>query len=56
MSDAGQRSAPTSTTHLCVIDRDGNMITLTQTLLSLIGARIVLPKNRYSDEQRNQLV
>jgi gamma-glutamyltranspeptidase/glutathione hydrolase len=27
-----------------VIDRDGNMVTLTQTLLTLFGARIVLPK------------
>ena len=26
-----------------VVDRDGNMVTLTQTLLSLFGARIVLP-------------
>ena len=44
MGDAGERTAPTSTTHLCTIDRDGNMVTLTQTLLSLFGARIVLPK------------
>ena len=45
MGDAGDRTAPTSTTHLCVVDRDGNMVTLTQTLLSLFGARIVLPKS-----------
>jgi gamma-glutamyltranspeptidase/glutathione hydrolase len=44
LGDAGERTAPTSTTHLCVVDRDGNMVTLTQTLLSLFGARIVLPK------------
>lgn len=44
MGDAGERTAPTSTTHLSVVDRDGNMVTLTQTLLSLFGARIVLPK------------
>ena len=43
MGDAGELTAPTSTTHLCVVDRDGNMVTLTQTLLSLFGARIVLP-------------
>ncbi len=43
LGDAGERTAPTSTTHLCVVDRDGNMVTLTQTLLSLFGARIVLP-------------
>jgi gamma-glutamyltranspeptidase / glutathione hydrolase len=44
LGDAGERTAPTSTTHLCTIDRDGNMVTLTQTLLSLFGARIVLPQ------------
>ncbi len=44
MGDAGEKTTPTSTTHLSVVDRDGNMVTLTQTLLSLFGARIVLPK------------
>ena len=43
MGDAGRHGAPTSTTHICVVDRDGNMVTLTQTLLALFGARIVLP-------------
>ena len=43
MGDAGRHSVPTSTTHLCVVDRDGNMVTLTQTLLAAFGARIVLP-------------
>jgi len=43
MGDAGERTAPTSTTHISVVDRDGNIVTLTQTLLSLFGARIVLP-------------
>jgi gamma-glutamyltranspeptidase/glutathione hydrolase len=43
MGDAGERTAPTSTTHISVVDRDGNMVTLTQTLLSLFGARIVSP-------------
>ena len=38
-----EHGAPTSTTHLCVVDRDGNMVTLTQTLLALFGSRIVLP-------------
>jgi gamma-glutamyltranspeptidase / glutathione hydrolase len=44
MGDAGERTAPTSTTHLTVVDRDGNVVALTQTLLSLFGARIVLPQ------------
>jgi len=44
MGDAGRHGAPTSTTHICVVDRDGNMVTLTQTLLATFGARIVLPK------------
>lgn len=44
MGDAGEKTAPTSTTHLSVVDRDGNMVTLTQTLLSGFGARVILPK------------
>ncbi|MGL4240640.1 MAG: gamma-glutamyltransferase, partial [Beijerinckiaceae bacterium] len=43
LGDAGELSAPTCTTHLSVIDREGNMVALTQTLLSLFGARVVLP-------------
>jgi len=45
MGDAGEHSAPSNTTHLCVVDRDGNMVTLTQTLLSLFGSRIILPQS-----------
>jgi gamma-glutamyltranspeptidase / glutathione hydrolase len=45
LGDAGERSAPTCTTHLTVVDRDGNMVTLTQTLLSLFGARVTLPSS-----------
>ncbi|MGE0700397.1 MAG: gamma-glutamyltransferase [Hyphomicrobiaceae bacterium] len=45
MGDAGERGLPTSTTHLSVIDRDGNIVTLTQTLLSLFGSRVILPQS-----------
>ena len=38
-----ERRAPSSTTHLNVIDRDGNMVALTQTLLSVFGSKVVLP-------------
>lgn len=37
-------SGATHTTHLCAVDRHGNMISITQTLLSLFGSRVVLPK------------
>lgn len=41
MGDASP--APSCTTHLNVIDAQGNMVTLTQTLLSLFGSKVVLP-------------
>lgn len=31
------------TSHFCVIDKDGNMVAVTQTLLSLFGSRVILP-------------
>jgi gamma-glutamyltranspeptidase/glutathione hydrolase len=36
---------PTSTSHLNVIDRQGNMVALTQTLLSGFGSKVVLPSS-----------
>jgi gamma-glutamyltranspeptidase / glutathione hydrolase len=43
MGDTAQTGATSSTTHLSVVDRDGNMVALTQTLLSLFGARFLSP-------------
>ena len=45
-----------STTHINVVDRDGNMVTLTQTLLSLFGSLFLSPHDRHPAQQRDQLV
>ena len=34
---------PTCTTNFDVVDRDGNMVAVTQTLLSIFGSRLMLP-------------
>ena len=39
----GHLAAPSCTTHLSVVDADGNMVALTQTLLSVFGSKMVLP-------------
>lgn len=36
---------PTCTTHFNVVDRDGMMVSVTQTLLSIFGSRLVLPQS-----------
>jgi gamma-glutamyltranspeptidase / glutathione hydrolase len=38
-----EATAPTSTTHITAIDRDGGIAALTTTLLSVFGSRYVLP-------------
>ena len=43
MGDTASPAEPTSTTHFNVVDRDGNMVAVTQTLLSVFGSRLVLP-------------
>lgn len=44
MGDADESKAPSCTTHISVIDAEGTMVTLTQTLLSLFGSRVMLPE------------
>jgi gamma-glutamyltranspeptidase/glutathione hydrolase len=41
---AGEASADSCTTHLTVCDRDGMMVSMTTTLLSSMGSRLVLPR------------
>lgn len=43
MGEAVDGRNPGTTTHLNVIDGEGNMVALTQTLLSVFGSRLVLP-------------
>ncbi len=44
MGDAPDARDPACTTHLAVVDRAGTMVSLTQTLLSLFGSKIVSPQ------------
>jgi gamma-glutamyltranspeptidase/glutathione hydrolase len=43
MGDTADAREPGCTTHFNVVDRDGNMVAVTQTLLSVFGSRLVLP-------------
>ena len=43
MGDADEQRAPSCTTHLSVADAHGNVVALTQTLLSIFGSKVMLP-------------
>jgi gamma-glutamyltranspeptidase/glutathione hydrolase len=43
MGDHEAPGAPGCTTHISIVDRDGNMVALTQTLLSVFGSGVVSP-------------
>ncbi len=45
MGETADQLEPSSTTHLNTIDREGNMVALTQTLLSVFGSKVVLPSS-----------
>lgn len=45
MGENSDRRDPSTTTHLNVIDSHGNMVALTQTLLSVFGSKVVLPSS-----------
>jgi gamma-glutamyltranspeptidase/glutathione hydrolase len=40
-----EQMAPACTSHFSVVDRDGNMAAVTQTLLSIFGSKFVLPQS-----------
>lgn len=44
MGDCDEEHDPSSTTHISVVDRHGNLVALTQTLLSVFGSKVVLPR------------
>ncbi|MGZ5145205.1 MAG: gamma-glutamyltransferase family protein [Burkholderiales bacterium] len=43
MGETSDHRDPSTTTHCNVVDRHGNMVALTQTLLSVFGSKVVLP-------------
>jgi gamma-glutamyltranspeptidase/glutathione hydrolase len=45
LGEAEPRAAESCTTHLTVCDRDGMMVSMTTTLLSSMGSRLVLPRS-----------
>ena len=45
LGDVDDTAAPGCTTHITVADKDGNMVALTQTLLSVFGSKVMLPQS-----------
>ncbi|MCP4008839.1 MAG: gamma-glutamyltransferase [Proteobacteria bacterium] len=43
MGDDDSKRGDTCTTHFSVVDQDGNMVAMTQTLLSAFGSKVTLP-------------
>lgn len=43
LGDADETRDPSCTTHISVVDAQGNMVALTQTLLSVFGSKVMLP-------------
>ena len=43
LGDIDDQQAPACTTHLSVADKHGNVVALTQTLLSIFGSKVMLP-------------
>jgi gamma-glutamyltranspeptidase/glutathione hydrolase len=44
LTSMGDRGADGCTSHLCVVDGRGNIVSLTRTLLSVFGSRLLLPR------------
>jgi gamma-glutamyltranspeptidase / glutathione hydrolase len=44
LKSMGDKPTNTCTTHFCAADSEGNMVALTQTLMSLFGSSVMLPK------------
>jgi gamma-glutamyltranspeptidase/glutathione hydrolase len=45
MGETSDHRDPSTTTHFNVVDRHGNMVAHTQTLLSVFGSKVVLPRS-----------